>query len=222
MNALITSKDFIFKGSVWKNCGASAGQETALAQDQSFSKMMGADYSQNFAQNQQLFNNLNTNLGKITSAGVGQQGYTAPELTSMNSQAINAAAASNQKTQAAIGEQNAGKSNATPGIESGVESAERASAATQADTALNNQEAGITQQNYATGRQNYWQAMGEQAKLPGEIQAPEAEFANAATGSNQTTDTQANANEAANNAWQGLVTGLAGDAATAFGGKKGG
>lgn len=219
MKASLAETNFLrYVGDTWKNCGASGGQEEALASDQAFQKMLTSDYGQTFAENSALFNNLSTNLSQITGAGPGQQGYTAPELAAMNSQAINAAAASNEKLQTSIGEEGA-KNTASPGVESGVQQAEKAAAQTQVDTGLNNTEANITQKNYDTGRQNYWDATKTLEALPRATENPESEAANAVTGSNNATSNQADQNAAANNAWIGLVGGLAGDAATAYAGK---
>ena len=98
-------------------------------------------------------------LQGIINAGPSQQGIPT-ELAAQNSQAINAAAASNQKAQQEIG-LNAAKGTANPGVESGVTQAERSSAATAVDTNLNNTEANITQKNYDIGRQNYWRPKGK-------------------------------------------------------------
>lgn len=212
MNDLISNLDFRFMGESWFNCGATGGQEAALQADQQFQNMVTSDYATTFAENQGLMNNLSANLNNVIGAGAGQQGFTAPELASMNAQNINAAAASNQKLQTSIGENAAGKSTATPGVESGVEQAEKAAAQTAVDTNMNTNAANITQANYATGRQNYWNAVGKQEELPGAFESPSASFANSANASNQNTAGQANQVAAANNSWEGLATGLIGDA----------
>jgi hypothetical protein len=206
----------IFKGETWRNCGASGGQKAALKSDQAFQQVMSSDYSTTFGENQEMMKNLSGNLNEIIGAGSGQQGFSADELAAMNSQNINAAAASNQKIQTAIGENAASHGSATPGVESGVVQAEKAAAQTSVDTNMNNQAANITQANYATGRQNYWSAVGEDEKLPSAFESPSAQFASGVNAANENVNTQANANEAANNSWQGLVTGLAGDAASAY------
>lgn len=216
---MTTVADFlIFKGPSWKNCGNTAGQKSALQNDQAFSALMKGSYSQEFGENQALMNSLTTNLGGIINAGPGQQGETPTELAAQNSQAINAAAASNQKIQQEIGVQGAKSGTANPGVESGVEQAERANAATAVDTNLNNTEANITQHSYDIGRQNYWNAVGEQEKAPGAFEDPSNQAANAVTGANQNTDTQANANAASSTGTEmlGLGEGLAADAASAF------
>jgi hypothetical protein len=219
MNTVTDKNLFLFIGDTWRNCGDTAGQTNALQNDQAFSAMMKNNYATDFSENQALMNNLTGNLGSIIAAGPGQQGFTPQELAAQNSQAINAAAAGNQKAQVAIGE-NAAKGSATPGIESGITQAERSAAATTEDTGLANTEANITNANYATGRQNYWNAVGEQEKAPGAFEEPSTEAANAVTGANKVTGEQANANEQNSMGTQllGLGEGLASNAATAFAG----
>lgn len=222
MNSTSEINYFRFVGDIWKNCGDTAGQKSALQSDQAFSALMKSNYGTEFGENQALMKNLTTNLGGIINAGQGQQGETPTELAAQNSQAINAAAASNQKIQQEIGVNGAKSGSANPGVESGVEQAERANAATAVDTNLNNTEANITQHSYDVGRQNYWNAVGEQEKAPGAFENPTSEAAGQVTGANQVTDTQANANAASSTGTEllGLGEGLAADAATAYGGGK--
>jgi hypothetical protein len=209
--------NLLYIGSVWKNCGPTGGQTDALKSDQAFQKMLSSDYQSTFQQNQALFNNLTSNLGSIISAGPGQQGFTAPELATMNSQAINASAAGNQKLQTAIGENGVRGEAGDPGVESGVEQAERAAAATQEDTTLNNTEANITQANYNTGRQNYWSAVQGQEAAPSAFENPTTQLAGQVNNANAGTGSQANQNaqDSTGNELLGLGEGLAADAATA-------
>lgn len=206
-------------GNTWKNCGDTAGQTSALASDQAFQKLLTSDYKTTFGENQNLMRNLTTNLGGIINAGQGQQGFSAAELAAKNSQAINAGAASNQKLQTVIGENAAKSGGGSPGVESGVEQAERASAATAVDTNLNNTEANITNENYDVGRQNYWNAVSGQEKAPAAFEDPSNQAAQTVTGANSTTDAQANANAQSSTGTEllGLGEGFAADAATAAG-----
>jgi hypothetical protein len=222
MNAAIYEVNFRYIGRSWFNCGPTAGQSGALTTDQNFSKTLGAAYNQVFSENQGLMQNLTSNLQGIINAGPSQQGFSPQELAAQNSQAINAAAASNQKVQQEIGV-NAAKGTANPGVESGVTQAERSSAATSVDTNLSNTEANITNANYTTGRQNYWSAVGAQESAPGAFENPANQAGSVASGANQVTDTQANATAAdsTGNELLGLGEGLAADTATVLGGKKG-
>jgi hypothetical protein len=205
-------------GDIWRNCGDTVGQKISLQADKDFQNTMANVYGQEFTNNIGLMNNLTSNLGQIIAKGPSQQGYSPAELASMNSQAINAAAAGNQKLQTVIGENAAMHGGGAPGVESGVEQAERAAAATGVDTALTNQEANITQQNYQTGQQNYWKAVQGQEEAPGAFENP---LSSTASGVN--TANEAYGQEAQNNAQSSLGTellglgeGLGQDAASAF------
>lgn len=208
--------NLLYIGSVWKNCGPTGGQTNALKSDEAFRNMLTTNYSQVFGQNQALFQNLTSNLGELLAAGPGQQGYTAPELAAKNSQAINDASASNQKLQTVIGE-NGVRGSATPGVESGVEQAERSAAATQVDTGLNNTLSNITTANYDTGRQNYWSAVQGDEAAPGAFENPTTQLAGQVNNANAGTGSQANQNaqDSTGNELLGLGEGLAADAATA-------
>jgi hypothetical protein len=219
MSAGIYTINLRYVGDSFKNCGPSAGQTSALQTDQSFQKTLNTNYGEVFSENQDLMNNLTSNLGQIIGAGPSQQGFSAAELAAKNSQNINDAAASNQKIQTAIGENGAKSGVASPGVESGIEQAERATAATQVDTNMNNNAATITQQNYDTGRQNYWSAVKGQEEAPAAFEDPETQAANSVTGSNSATATQANQNAAdsTGNELLGLGEGLLSDASTVAG-----
>jgi hypothetical protein len=219
MNAAILN--LRYTGGTWRNCGPSAAQSAATTADANFSKTLNASYNEVFSENQGLMQNLTSGLTGIINAGPNQQGFSPEELAAQNSQAINAAAAGNQKVQQEIG-LNAAKGTANPGVESGVTQAERSSAATGVDTNLSNTEANITNANYTTGRQNYWSAVGAQEAAPGAFENPSNQTASTVTGSNEAAGQQANATAAdsTGNELLGLGEGLAGDVATAVGGKK--
>ena len=207
-----------WKGDTWKNCGPTSGQTGALAADQAFQSTLSNSYATEFGENQALMKNLTTNLGQIVAAGPGQQGYTPTELAAQNSQAINAAAAGNQKLQTAIGENAAAHGGGAPGVESGVEQAEKAAAATTEDTQLANTEANITNANYATGRQNYWSAVQGQMQAPGAFENPTNAAASSVNAANENAGqlAQQEAASSTGNELLGLGEGLASDAAKAI------
>lgn len=208
--------DFLwFRGLTWKNCGQSPGQAAALASDQAFQKAVTSQYATTVGQNQAILGDLTGNLESIVNAGPSQQGFSPAELAVYNSQALNSAAAANKNVQAEIGE-NGAMASATPGVESGVEQAEKASAATQVENNLSNQQMNITAQNFQTGRENYNNAVKELAAAPGELESPINSAAGEVNTSNSSTANQANENAQANNQWQGMVMGIAGDATNFF------
>jgi len=217
---IVYDLDLRWIGGSWFNCGPTSGQSQSLAADQAFQSTLNNSYATEFGENQALMKNLTTNLGQIVAAGPGQQGYTPTELAAQNSQAINAAAAGNQKLQTAIGENAAAHGGGAPGVESGVEQAEKAAAATTEDTQLANTEANITNANYATGRQNYWSAVQGQMQAPGAFEDPLSATAKNIVGANADTGEEANsvASSSLGNELLGLGEGLAGDVSTVAGG----
>lgn len=209
-------ESFVAVGPSWKNCGQSQGQAAALRSDQAFQKAVTAQYETVAGENEAILGDLTGNLEQIFNQGPNQQGMSPAELAVQNSQAINSAAAANKQVQQVIGEK-AGVSGATPGVESGVVQAERATAATQVENNLSNQEAAITQKNYDIGRENYNTATKELMAAPSALENPVTESASAVNTSNKDTQDQANANAAANQQWEGLAMGVLSDASGAFG-----
>lgn len=203
----------IFQGPSWKNCGASAGQEQALASDQAFQKMVTTQYQLNAGQNQQILSDLTGQLENIFNAGPSQQGMSPAELAVQNSQALNSAAAANKQVQQQIGER-AATNGVVPGVESGVIQSLRTSAATQVENNLSNQQAQITQKNYDLGRENYLNAEKGLIDAPAALEGATNQTGGVVNNSNKDTADQANENQKANSQWIGLVEGLASDAAS--------
>lgn len=196
-------------------CGTTGAQKSILTADQNLGQELRNAYATDFGESQQLFQELHSSLDSIVAAGPSQEGMSPTELAAENSQAINSAAAANKQVEQAIGE-NAAKSGAAPGVETGIEQAEKAGAATQVESNLANKEADITQQDYAIGRQNFDKAVGEEEGLAGATFNPATSAGGAAVGAEEAAGTQANANQQASDSWMGLVGGLAGSAAGMF------
>jgi hypothetical protein len=207
------SNILIFKGPCWTNCGASQGQEDALAADTAFQKAVTSTYQTNFNQNQAILSDLTNGATQIFNAGPSQQGMTPAELAVQNSQAINNAAAANKQVQQQIGEK-AATNGVVPGVESGVIQALRSNASTAIENNLSNQEANITERNYDLGRQNYENAAKLLVSAPGEIEGATNQTASVVNSANSTTDAEANKIQEANSQWIGLTEGLASDAAS--------
>jgi hypothetical protein len=203
----------IFKGPSWRNCGASEGQENALASDTAFQATVTNQYAALAGQNSAILNTLTTGATAIFNGGPSQQGESPAELAVQNSQAINNAAAANKQVQQEIGEK-AATNGVVPGVESGVVQAIRANASTAIANNLSNQESNITQQNYEIGRQNYNNAAKLLETAPAEIESATNQAAGVVNNANSITGTQANENQKANSQWEGLVSSLAGDAAS--------
>lgn len=208
-------ESFVEVGPTWKNCGQSQQQTASYNADAAFSKAITSQYEQVAGENTAILSDLTSGLEATFANGPSQQGMSPAELAVQNSQAINSAAAANKNVQAEIGE-NAATSSATPGVESGVTQAIKASAATQVENNLSNQESAITQKSYDIGRQNYQFAAKELETAPGELENPINQAASAVNTSNKDTADQANENAAANSQWEGLAMGVASDATSFF------
>lgn len=208
---------FQYVGPVFLNCSPSKSQQSALAADSSFRKQLTSSYGTDFAEAQNLFKELHTNMEIISAKGPSQEGFSAEEKAARNSQNINQTAAENKHVQQLIGEK-AGMTGATPGVESGVTEAVRAGAATAAENAMNTRGAKITEEDYAVGRENYNNAVRGEMALPAATMNPVSTAAGEVIGSEKVENEQADANAAASSSWMGLVGGLAGSAVSGLSG----
>lgn len=139
-------------------CGPSAQQEQLAGQEQTFSQILNQNYNTRFADQSAALQELNQSLSPIVAAGPNQQGFSGQELSALNTQAINASGAANRNAVQAAQLSPAFRSDS--GLESGIAQQIRGGIASTEAGNLANQQLGITQQNYATGRQNYFGATG--------------------------------------------------------------
>jgi hypothetical protein len=129
-------------------------------------------------------------LSPILEAGVGQQGFTPAELAARNTQAINTTAGNYRNAAQAVGSQLAGRGGGGNGLQSGIDQQIKASLASQAAGNLSNAQNQITAENYATGRQNFFQANAGMNALAG-LENPE-QFASLGNQANNTAFGEAN------------------------------
>lgn len=164
-------------------CGPSQAEKNLATSEASFADTLKADFQTTFNSQQGILNTLNDILTPIVTAGPSQQGYSTEELDALNSQAINSNAQVAQQTTQALNAQENAAGGGRTFLPSGVNEQINAGVETAAQNNLSNQELGITESNYATGNQNWQNALaGEQEVAKGE--AP-IDYANATTNSNQ-------------------------------------
>lgn len=204
----MSTLNFIYIGSSFKNCGPTGEQQSALAAESSFRRELTSSYKSDFADAKSLFDELHANMETIVAKGPSQEGMSAEEKAARNSQSLNNAAAANKNIQAAIG-QKAGMTGATPGVESGVTEAVRADAMAKVENNLSNEQAKITDENFKLGRENYNNAVRGEMALPAATMNPVTAAGEAVTGAERVESAQANENAAASSSWMGLVGGLA-------------
>lgn len=151
----------------------------------------------------------------IIAAGPNQEGYSPAELTAMRTGASDAVAQGGQNAQIAANARAAASGDAS--IPSGAQQQISAQINTAAGNENAREQEGITEQDYATGRQNFFTAA---EGLPGAINTIEgatsnfgntaAGNTNAATGAASSSMQGATDIANANNSWMGPVFGMIG------------
>ena len=196
-------------------CGPSQAQQNLENQEASFSATLQQDYAQTFAANQEILSTLNSVLQPIVQAGPNQQGFSAQENSALNSQAINSTAQGYQQTAGALGRQENAAGGGTSFLPSGVNAQINAGVASAAQNTLSNEELGITEANYATGRQNWQNALaGEESVAAG--QNPLG-YAGATTNSNTAAFNEATQiNQESNQEFSDILGGIVSVAAAPF------
>lgn len=140
-------------------CGPSKTEEGLQGSEESFMNTLQQNYAQNFSEQQGVLANLNQTLSPIVAAGPDQTGYSPQELAALNTQAIDTTGANYANAQKALNTANAGRDQGTSG-ESGVSQQLNEALASQESGQLSNEQLGITESNYATGRSNFQNAVG--------------------------------------------------------------
>jgi hypothetical protein len=142
-------------------CGPSSEQRRLEAQQASFATLMQNDYVQRFGQQSAVLQQLNNILTPIAEAGPSQQGMSGQELAALNTAAMvntsNATRNAQEAARTAMAGQGGGA--ASP-LTSGIEQQISGSIASRGAQQLAGLQTGITQENYALGRQQWQQAMG--------------------------------------------------------------
>lgn len=190
-------------------CGSTSNQNEVNTEQIQFMKQLSDQYSTEYAGNQAILNNLTSSLTPIIQAGINQQGYSPAELTALNSQATQQSGQAYAQEAQALNENMGAAGGGNVFMPSAAHEAITAGLGASAENNLSNQKLGITQNNYATGRQNYTGAVGMLAGVPGALQGANNGNAGAFTNSGNAAASEANTIQQANDSWMGLVGGLA-------------
>lgn len=184
-------------------CGASPSQVAAQQNEANLSNSLMQDFSTVFGQNQNILGSITQAFQPIITAGPNQQGFSPAELTSMQSQATDATSQAAQNAQIAAAAKNAttGGSN----LPSGVQAQIQASLNNSAGQENAREQAGITQANYATGRQNFFNAVGGDVSASQGLEGAASNFANTSNSANQSAMEGATQITQANQAWMAPV-----------------
>lgn len=190
-------------------CGPSQQEKNLEAEEASFDQTLQTDYAQTFAQNQQILQNLNSVLQPIVNAGPSQQGFSAQELSTLNTEAIESNAQGyNQAVQAAAQQENA-QGGGTTLLPSGVNAQINAAIGTAAETNLSQEKLGIQQANYQQGLQNWETALAGEENVAG--QNNPLGYAGATTNANTAAFNEANTiTQQSNQEFSQILGGIAG------------
>jgi hypothetical protein len=185
------------------------------AQGESLTRQLQSYAASQFADQKGILDSLNKSFSPIVAAGPSQQGFSAAERAALNTSAINNAGAAARNARQAAGNFSAGQNN-TSGLQSGVQKQINASVDSAAANQLATTQNQITQADYATGRQNYFNATaGENALAghytPGEFSGQAQSGITSDFGMNKEINAENNAKQAA---IAGGIASLAGDALT--------
>lgn len=161
-------------------CGPSSQQQQTTTQQANFYNTLSNQYNQVFGQNQAITGALTNAYSGIVAKGAGQTGYTPAEETSLRTAADTGVATDYAQAQQATGRTMAAMGGGNTYIPSSVTANIMANTANQAAQARSAANLGITQQNYALGRQNYWNALGGMQNVA-QLTSPTS-YATAATG----------------------------------------
>ena len=204
-----------YEGPIALACGSTAAQNQIQSSQISFMNQLQSQAATVFGNASQVFSGLMSTFAPIVAAGPNQQGFSPALLSSLNSQAITETGQAYKNAKAAVGDQEAAVGGGNLALPSGAEIGSADYLASQAANQTSSELQQITQENYATGRQNYEQAVaGEEGAT--NVFGAAAGAGNAATNAGNAASNTANSIAQENNSWISAVTGLAGSLGGAF------
>jgi hypothetical protein len=150
-------------------CGPTSTQTNLEGSEQQFMNELQQNYATNFGEQQSVLNHLNSVLAPMLQAGPNQTGFSPSEKAALDTQAINSTGAAAANTERAIANETAGRNDSGNLPEAGNVAALKASAASAAEGQLSNEELGITEADYATGRSNFNNAVSAEEGVSGQF-----------------------------------------------------
>ena len=138
-------------------CGASSAEKAAANQQASFAQMLYNNYSTYFGQQSSILSDIKDTMEPVLEAGPNQTGFSSAENAALNTEAIDTNAAAAERAGGAVNAELAGRGD-NSGLESGVDKQIQAGIKSKAAGSLASEQNEITEENYATGRQNFEEA----------------------------------------------------------------
>lgn len=185
--------------------GASSAQEQLQAQQMQFYSTLQSEYSTVFGENQDILKSLTSSFEPILKGGINQEGFSPAELTALNSSAVTGSGQAYASANKAVNDKLASEGGGNTYIPSGAKSQINEELASSGAQNLGNQELGITEADYATGRQDYLDAAGILGGVAGQYNP--TGYAGATTSAGSSAETTANQINQENNSWVNAVVG---------------
>lgn len=195
-----------FLGARWRNCGADPAQ-TQLANEQAtFYQELTKAYSTVFPEQQAILNALTKEFQPILAAGPNQAGFNPAEEAALRTEASDTTTRGAQQADVALGAKLAAEGDAT--IPSGAKTQLEAGLTESANAENAGLQNKITEENYATGRENFLNAASALESSAGLLNPNAA--AGSANQGGSAANTTFNDIAAENSAWMGPVFGMIG------------
>lgn len=203
---------FEYSGPVALCCGASSEQKGIFKQQESAYKTLMSQAQTIFGGSSKIFSDLTSAFEPILAAGPGQEGFTAPQMANLKSQAITETGQAYRHAAQAAGERGAAAGGGSALLPSGTIEATRAAIARAGAGQTAQQLANIRTQSAELGRQNWLAAANVLGGAPG-VFNPATSAAGITTGAGEAAANTANQIAQANNSWMTPVAGILGGVA---------
>lgn len=139
-------------------CGASDEQKALEVQQQSFSSLLQANYSQRFNAQSNAFQALNNQFTPIAEAGPDQQGFGGNQLAALNTEAGEGVGQNYANASRALNTQLSAQGGGNEALPTGAAAALKGNLASAAANQQSSEQMAITNANYGQGRQNWQEA----------------------------------------------------------------
>ena len=205
----VYSRFYDYSGPVALTCGASQEQKDTEQAQSDFMKQTMQQSQEVFGATNSVFQGLMKTFAPIVAAGPSQKGFSPQEESNLNSQAITQTGQAYKNAAAAVGNAQAAQGGGTMALPSGAQVGQNLQLASSAANQTSSELSQITENNYATGRQNYEQAVQGELAAPGVFNTSTG-ASNAGTSSGEATANTANQIAQQNNSWMSAVSGALG------------
>lgn len=190
-------------------CGASTAQQQLGQQQSQFFQTLTNQAQSVFGSASGVFNDLVSSFAPVVAAGPNQEGFSAPEKANLDSAAITNSGQAYKNASTAVKEADAAVGGGNQALPAGAEIGKNLQVAEGAAANTAGELNQINEADYATGRENYFQAASGLAQAPNVFNSSTG-LDNATTNSGEAAENTENQISQENNSWVSAVTGALG------------